>query len=113
MDRPLGPICPLIINRLFFLYSACLMAGDGDGLVAGARLWDRMSRREPIVFGARTPVREGLLLAQHRDGTNAFFPAVTVSADSLAHPGRGLLCVAQVTGEFSFLRGNPVIFTDG
>ena len=66
----------------------------GDDLVAGARLWDRMNRREPIVFLARTPEREGLLLAQHWDGTDAFFPpAVTVSADSLAHPGRGLLSV--------------------
>ena len=108
----MGPIRSLTINRLFFLYSAYLMAGND--LVAGARLWDRVSRREPIVFGARTPEREGLLLAQHRDGTDAFFPpAVTVSADSLAHPGRGLLSVAPFTGEFSFLRGNPGIFTDG
>ena len=105
MDRPLGPICPLTVNRLLFLYLACLMAGDGDGLVAGARLWDRMSRREPIVFGVRTPEREGLLLVQHQSGTETFFPTVTVSADSLNYPGRGLLSVAPVTGEFSFFAG--------
>ena len=88
------------------------MAGDGDGLVAGARLWDRMSRREPIIFGARTPVREGLLLAQHRDGTDAFFPAVTVSADSLARPGRGLLSKASVSFHFcGVIQG--FFFTDG
>ena len=32
-------------------------------------------------------------------------PAVTVSADSLAHPGRGLLSVAPFTGEFLFSCG--------
>ena len=45
----------------------------GDDVVAGARLWDRMTRREPIVFIVRTPELEGLLLAQYQSGTEAFF----------------------------------------
>ena len=73
---------------------------DGVDLIAGARLWDRMNRREPIVFPPRTPDREGILLVQHRDGTDAFFPSVTVSTDSLTHPGRGLVSVASTIGEF-------------
>ena len=78
----------------------------GDDVVAGARLWDRMTRRELIVFIVRTPELEGLLLAQYQSGTEAFFPpAVTVSADSLVHPGRGLLSVAASTGKFSFSCG--------
>ena len=63
------------------------MAGEGDGLVAGARLWDRMSRREPIVFGDRTPEREGLLLIQYRSGTEAFFPSVAVGEFTLLFAG--------------------------
>ena len=105
MDRVLGPICPLNINSLFFLCSACLMAGSGDELIAGARLWDRMNRREPIVFAPRTPDREGILLVQYHDGTDAFLSSVTVSTDSLTHPGHGLVSVASAIGEFSFFAG--------
>ena len=55
-----------------------MAGGEGGESVAGARLWDRMSRREPLVFGVRTPEREALLLVQYRSGTEAFFPSVAV-----------------------------------
>ena len=79
------------------------MSGSPDELIAGARLWDRMARREPIVFGPRTPDREGVLLVLHQDGTNAYLPSVTVATDSLANPGRGLITVASA-GKFSCFR---------
>ena len=85
------------------------MSGSPDELIAGARLWDRMARREPIVFGPRTPDREGVLLVLHQDGTNAYLPSVTVATDSLANPGRGLITMASA-GKFScfhvFMPGN-------
>ena len=55
-----------------------MAGGEGGESEAGARLWDRMGRREPLVFGVRTPEREALLLVQYRRGTEAFFSSVAV-----------------------------------
>ena len=79
------------------------MSGSPDQLIAGARLWDRMSRREPIVFGPRTPDREGVLLVLHQGGANTYLPSVTIATDSFANPGRGLITVASA-GKFSCFR---------
>ena len=85
------------------------MSGGPGELIAGARLWDRMARREPIVFGPRTPDREGVMLVLHQGRIGAYLSSVTVASDSLVNPGRGVVTVASA-GKFScfhvFMPGN-------